>query len=60
MSASGVAAAVIVAYQRVFSPWLPQACRFAPTCSEYARLVILEHGMARGCCRGACVLFFSS
>jgi putative membrane protein insertion efficiency factor len=48
MRGSRLAAAVIAAYQRLVSPWLPPACRFAPTCSEYARLVLLEHGLARG------------
>jgi putative membrane protein insertion efficiency factor len=48
MSAAGVAAAVVVAYQRLLSPMLPPACRFSPTCSEYARLALLEHGVARG------------
>jgi len=48
MSASRIATAVIVAYQRVVSPWLPRSCRFAPTCSEYARVAIAEHGLARG------------
>jgi uncharacterized protein len=48
MSASHLVVALIVAYQRAVSPWLPQACRFAPTCSEYARQALLEHGLARG------------
>ena len=48
MSAAGVAAAVIVVYQRLVSPLLPQACRYAPTCSEYARIALLEHGLAPG------------
>ena len=48
MSAAHAVAHVIVAYQRVVSPWLPRACRFAPTCSEYARQAVLEHGLARG------------
>jgi putative membrane protein insertion efficiency factor len=48
MTAARAAAAVIVGYQRVVSPWLPRACRFAPTCSEYARVAIIEHGVARG------------
>jgi uncharacterized protein len=38
----------VLAYQRVVSPLLPRACRFAPTCSEYARVAVLEHGAARG------------
>ena len=48
MSGARLATAAIVAYQRVVSPWLPPACRFAPTCSEYARQAMLEHGLARG------------
>lgn len=43
-----VATTTLVAYQRLFSPFLPRSCRFAPTCSEYARLAVLEHGVARG------------
>jgi putative membrane protein insertion efficiency factor len=48
MSGAALAAWVLVAYQRVVSPWLPPACRFSPTCSEYARLALLEHGVVRG------------
>lgn len=48
MSAARVAAGVLVVYQRLISPLLPPACRFAPTCSEYARLAVLEHGLGRG------------
>lgn len=35
-------------YKRRISPLLPPACRFTPTCSEYARLALLKHGLARG------------
>jgi uncharacterized protein len=35
-------------YKRRISPLLPAACRFTPTCSEYARLALLKHGLARG------------
>lgn len=42
------AAAAVVAYQRLISPVLGQHCRFAPSCSEYARLAILDHGVLRG------------
>jgi putative membrane protein insertion efficiency factor len=35
-------------YQIALSPWLGGACRFAPTCSEYARLALIEHGAWRG------------
>jgi len=40
--------AALTLYQRVVSPLMPRACRFEPTCSEYARLAVLEHGAARG------------
>jgi len=43
-----LAAGAVVVYQRVVSPLLPAACRFAPTCSEYARVALAEHGLARG------------
>jgi putative membrane protein insertion efficiency factor len=35
-------------YKRRLSPLLPRACRFTPTCSEYARLALLKHGLWRG------------
>ena len=35
-------------YKRRLSPLLPPACRFAPTCSEYARLALLRHGLVKG------------
>lgn len=35
-------------YKRYLSPLLPPSCRFAPTCSEYARLALLRHGFWRG------------
>jgi putative membrane protein insertion efficiency factor len=43
-----LAAGVIVGYQWLVSPLLPAACRFAPTCSEYARRALVEHGLLRG------------
>ena len=38
----------IRAYQAGVSPILPAACRFTPTCSEYARQAVESHGAARG------------
>jgi len=35
-------------YQTTISIYLPPACRFVPTCSEYARLAIETHGVGRG------------
>ncbi len=43
-----LAASLLVGYKRWISPLLPPSCRFTPTCSEYARLAILEHGLIRG------------
>jgi len=36
------------AYKRLLSPLLPVACRFTPTCSEYAAEAIRRHGSVRG------------
>ena len=35
-------------YKRVISPFLPSACRFHPTCSEYMMQAIEKHGVLRG------------
>ena len=35
-------------YKRFVSPFLPPACRFSPTCSEYAMGAVVEWGPARG------------
>ena len=35
-------------YQLLLSPLIGPACRFAPSCSEYAREAIALHGPARG------------
>jgi hypothetical protein len=45
---SALLLAILVFYKRRVSPFLPRACRFTPTCSEYARLAILEHGPWKG------------
>jgi len=42
------AAALLGAYKRFVSPLLPKACRFHPTCSEYAREALLRHGVVVG------------
>ena len=36
------------AYQAVLSPILPAACRYHPTCSNYAHEAFEVHGTARG------------
>lgn len=35
-------------YQRYISPLTPPACRFTPTCSQYAVEAILKHGPLKG------------
>jgi len=39
---------LINGYRLVVSPLLPPACRFTPTCSEYALEAIKKYGAARG------------
>jgi len=40
--------ALIAGYRRWISPLLPPACRFHPTCSDYAAEAIRTHGVLRG------------
>lgn len=35
-------------YKNAISPYLPQACRYLPTCSEYAYMATRDHGIIRG------------
>jgi putative membrane protein insertion efficiency factor len=39
---------LIKAYQYTLSPLLGPACRFYPSCSEYAHQAIMRHGPVRG------------
>ncbi|MCI0451290.1 MAG: membrane protein insertion efficiency factor YidD [Candidatus Latescibacteria bacterium] len=39
---------LIAGYRRLISPFLPPACRFYPSCSEYAAEAIARHGVVRG------------
>lgn len=43
-----VLAAFLRLYQLLISPLLPPACRFYPTCSQYALQAVNEHGALRG------------
>jgi len=40
--------ALVRAYRWFVSPLLPQACRFYPSCSEYAEQALARHGTWRG------------
>ncbi len=35
-------------YQAMLSPLIPAACRFEPTCSQYAVEAVSHHGVVRG------------
>jgi len=48
MSGRTVLAGSFRAYKRVISPLLPPACRFHPTCSEYAAQAVEIHGVIKG------------
>jgi putative membrane protein insertion efficiency factor len=39
---------VIRGYKRWLSPLLPPACRYLPTCSDYAQEALRTHGAMRG------------
>ncbi|OGW49587.1 MAG: membrane protein insertion efficiency factor YidD [Nitrospirae bacterium RBG_19FT_COMBO_58_9] len=39
---------VLAAYRYWISPFLGPACRFEPTCSEYASIAIARHGVVCG------------
>jgi putative membrane protein insertion efficiency factor len=39
---------IIRAYQLALSPFSGGACRFVPSCSEYATDAVAEHGPVRG------------
>ena len=36
--------AIIITYQKIFSPLLQPSCRYSPTCSQYALDAIIKHG----------------
>jgi putative membrane protein insertion efficiency factor len=48
-----VAVLPIRLYQLTVSPFLPPACHFHPTCSEYALQAVVAHGVLRGGCLAA-------
>jgi len=40
--------AALALYQKAGRAVLPASCRFHPSCSDYARAAVLEHGCRRG------------
>ena len=43
-----IALGLLRIYKLCISPLLPSACRFHPTCSEYMKDAIENHGVAKG------------
>jgi len=39
---------LVAFYQFALSPLKPKCCRFAPTCSEYAKQALQRHGLLKG------------
>ena len=40
--------AIVKAYRLLLKPWLGNACRFEPTCSQYALTALERHGAIAG------------
>lgn len=47
----------ILFYKKFVSPFLPKACLYTPTCSEYAMGAIRKHGFFKGFVLGMARLF---
>lgn len=47
-----VAAFCLRLYKGVVSPFLPVACRYVPSCSEYTAEAVARHGLLRGAALG--------
>jgi hypothetical protein len=45
---SGILILLVKIYQYTLGPILPNACRYAPTCSQYAIGAIKKHGPLKG------------
>lgn len=43
----------LIRLYRIAFAWLPQSCRFEPTCSHYTEEAIAKHGLIKGSWMGA-------
>jgi uncharacterized protein len=39
---------ILKGYQKIISPYLPQSCRYSPSCSQYGIEAIKKHGPFKG------------
>ncbi|MBN2373214.1 membrane protein insertion efficiency factor YidD [bacterium] len=39
---------IIIAYQKIVSPFLGRHCRFIPACSSYSIQALKKHGLLKG------------
>ena len=44
-------------YQLTIAPWLPNVCRYEPTCSHYMLEAVRKHGVFKGTWTGLKRLF---
>ncbi|MCP3982661.1 MAG: membrane protein insertion efficiency factor YidD [bacterium] len=56
MATRSILIGIIRFYKRYISPYLPPACRYQPSCSEYAMEAIEVHGVLRGSYLAVCRL----
>ena len=47
-----VISGILGVYHRLISPFLPEACRFFPSCSVYASEAIYKYGLLKGASLG--------
>lgn len=52
----GIFLGLLAGYRYALSPFLGRACRFEPTCSEYASEAIERFGVTRGLWKASCRL----
>ena len=43
-----VALALLRGYKLLISPYFAGSCRFMPSCSDFAREAVIQHGVVRG------------
>jgi putative membrane protein insertion efficiency factor len=55
-TAARVLVALVRAYQLLLAPFAGGACRFHPSCSEYASDALVRHGVTRGSWLAICRL----